>query len=504
MVVIHNVYALNSRFPSLPGRVRNLLLLLCVLVICRVEPLSAENKSADPDRLVSFKARTFQHKDLKSGGEEALFISRNMEFESCTFAPGFLEQVFREGKVKEVRFIKCALSDQELKALRFSPQLEKLTIAVDPSLVDDRLSVLEALPQLIELQLPMTSVKGNFLASIACPAKLKQLNLSGTLISDKNTLILERLPNLESLYLRESPFCNSASLLAIKPFQHLWNLDCGLRENPDEWIPVLSYHGVFKTGTSSLDLSETNLTDEGLAKLKNAGHISWLKLSETRITDAGLCAMESLPSLKVLILDKTRITDRGLACLSKHPELKRLMVQSCSINGEGFAAFANLPLEEIFLNGNQIQFSRSGMTKLGEMPQLNKLQITGCKLPSDYAFEDFESSGLSCLDISGNSITPQILEGIGKIRSLKYLGIYGAIWNKAKLEMLKELTQLKELNLHGSKNLNKQFVETILKLDALEDLDLTDTDISDANLRLIKNAKPGIVRQGRGYHSDFP
>jgi Leucine-rich repeat (LRR) protein len=78
-----------------------------------------------------------------------------------------------------------------------------------------------------------------------------------------------------------------------------------------------------------LDLSDTDVTDAGLAHLAGVTTLLRLELNGTKVSDAGLKNLATLPNLQVLGLYKTKITDEGL---KKHLS-KLTMLQSLNLRG---------------------------------------------------------------------------------------------------------------------------------------------------------------------------
>src|ERR1017187_10207282 len=62
-----------------------------------------------------------------------------------------------------------------------------------------------------------------------------------------------------------------------------------------------------------IDLSNTEATDDDLARLKEFTRLEELLLRRTAITDAGLVHLKGFANLRELDLAKTKITDAGLA-----------------------------------------------------------------------------------------------------------------------------------------------------------------------------------------------
>jgi Leucine-rich repeat (LRR) protein len=82
----------------------------------------------------------------------------------------------------------------------------------------------------------------------------------------------------------------------------------------DENIPLLT---AIKDNIIWLDLSETAVTDQGVAALKNFKNLTRLSLDQTAITDAGLTQLRTLPQLKYLNLYGTKVSDRGVTRSSR-------------------------------------------------------------------------------------------------------------------------------------------------------------------------------------------
>ena len=74
-----------------------------------------------------------------------------------------------------------------------------------------------------------------------------------------------------------------------------------------------------------LDLSHTNVTDEGLKPFLEFTHLKEISLEHTRITDAGLENLWGLTQLEVLRLgNETYVTEAGIQRL-------RVALPNCSI-----------------------------------------------------------------------------------------------------------------------------------------------------------------------------
>ena len=72
---------------------------------------------------------------------------------------------------------------------------------------------------------------------------------------------------------------------------------------------------------TSLSLSDTKITDEGLKEVAKLQQLTLLYLNDTKVTDAGLKEVAKLQKLEDLYLRSTKITDTGLKEVAKLQKL---------------------------------------------------------------------------------------------------------------------------------------------------------------------------------------
>jgi hypothetical protein len=82
----------------------------------------------------------------------------------------------------------------------------------------------------------------------------------------------------------------------------------------------------------SLNLDNTQLTDEGMPALVGMKKLTFLHLGSTAITDAGLVHLEGLQALKDLKLTRTAVTADASAQLGK--KLTNTKIQLKYLEGE--------------------------------------------------------------------------------------------------------------------------------------------------------------------------
>jgi hypothetical protein len=135
---------------------------------------------------------------------------------------------------------------------------------------------------------------------------LRELDLSGTRITDAGLAHLRPLEELATLRLADTP----VGAGGLAPLQDLKKLE-------------------------DLDLAGTRVADGGLPHLAGLPKLKVLKLGRTKVTDAGLVHLQGLPALAELDLrDAKGVTDAGLRHLKGVKGLRTLHVMSLTSETE--------------------------------------------------------------------------------------------------------------------------------------------------------------------------
>ena len=97
------------------------------------------------------------------------------------------------------------------------------------------------------------------------------------------------------------------------------------------------------------------VTDAGLAHLKELTNLETLDLEATKVTDAGLVHLEGLTGLENLVLEGTQIGDAGLIHLKGLAGLEHLYLRSTQITDAGLVHLKGLAnLKEVWLGDTQV------------------------------------------------------------------------------------------------------------------------------------------------------
>lgn len=85
-----------------------------------------------------------------------------------------------------------------------------------------------------------------------------------------------------------------------------------------------------------------SVTDRGVAEIEKLSQLRQLRLARVSLTDEGLAPLLRLRQLETLDLQGTRVTDQGLLRLAELPRLKSLVVTGAPVTPAGIARFRAL------------------------------------------------------------------------------------------------------------------------------------------------------------------
>ncbi len=161
-----------------------------------------------------------------------------------------------------------------------------------------------------------------------------------------------------------------------------------------------------------LNLSRTQVTDEGLKQLAGMAKLQVLDLSDTAITDAGIGHLKGLPALARLLLAKTKITDAGLSTLTTLPKLRELDVNGTAVTDAGMATVAKITALRV-LSANNTKVTSAGVESLHSLTGLEQLRLAGTAV-DDRAVKTI--SGMTALKTLAVSRTHLSAEGEAAIQ----------------------------------------------------------------------------------------
>ncbi len=120
----------------------------------------------------------------------------------------------------------------------------------------------------------------------------------------------------------------------------------------------------------TLTLAKSNVTDAGLAHLKDMATLESLNLFRTGISDAGLVHLQGLTGLRLLVLNETAVTDAGLEHLKGLAALQSLDLEGTAVTDNGLEHLHGLSdLRQLNLEATKV--TPLGIQRLQEaLPEL--------------------------------------------------------------------------------------------------------------------------------------
>ncbi len=202
----------------------------------------------------------------------------------------------------------------------------------------------------------------------------EELTMRGSKIQGPGLAHLIHLP-LRKLALSAGIFTNRA-MKEISHMENLETLDLSGTNVNDEGLTELAKLKNLKT----LYLKdEEKITNKGLANLAPMSKLETLNLSKsTWLTGVGLSAVSKLPSLTILRLDKSDIKDHDLAQINELKNLKLLALRQTQVGDKGVEHLVNTGITQLDLENTKI--SDRGLDSLAKMFRLKELGLRGCSL----------------------------------------------------------------------------------------------------------------------------
>ncbi len=235
----------------------------------------------------------------------------------------------------------------------------------------------------------------------------------------------------------------------------------------------------------SIDLSDSAVTDLGLALLKHFPKTNSLKLNSTQVSDAGLATLNGLRELERLELEKTRIAGGGFANVDPLSNLVYIELSDSQFDDDGCRAlrrFANLG--SISLAGTRV--TDAGIRQLNELSKLSFLYISRTDIRGDGLSA---LTQLSWLTLNDTKVDDTSISNIVHLTSLSWLDLANTAISDAAVERLAELPTLHQLDLTGTAVTGAGFRAWVDR-GQLKSLTLSRTALADVNVKHLRQFSP--------------
>ena len=432
-----------------------------------------------------------------------------------------LKDVSRFGKLEALHLHSCPVTDAGLKHLRSLHNLRVLTLhGTDVSdaglkhlskhrelryldldytnVTDVGLKQLAPLTQLNYLGLPRDQRTDEALRTLRAigllhayvgarakngtrptsPEEVCELNLSSTSVTDEGLRELEPLENLNMLRLRSKNITDE-TLRTLRKLGLLHTIDNAFAEDgkrpncPEDVV--------------SLEIGDTQVTDEGLRELAQFKNLRSLDLHHTRMTEAGLKHLAPFHQLSWLCLPPAQTTDDALRTLKDLGLLHTCFTDSSEAK---VRQFGPEDVKSIFLSFRPV--TDEGLKLLTHFKNVRSLSLSG-KGITDLGLKELTSfPQLQKLDLNYTAVTSDGLQQLSALTSLTSLNLSNTDVTDERLDALANLTQLQSLDLSKTQVSDKG-VKHLMNLKSLTSLKVYRSRVTKIGLDRLRAALPNCT-----------
>ena len=230
-----------------------------------------------------------------------------------------------------------------------------------------------------------------------------------------------------------------------------------------------------------VDLSHTRISDEGMLHLKPAMRIRELNLYYAeQITDQGMAAIRNWKMLRRLNLRGTRIANGTLEIVSRMPQLEALDIANTQVTDNGMDPLIQMiGLKELSLGRSRVGEADLGFLRM--LPTLTYLDLSGARpTPPD------APGGRG----AAANIPEETLKAIAELSELRVLQLgYSAI-NADGLHILSALNKVEKLGLQGCSRVDDAALAELAGWKSLKYLDLQEDPVTEKGLEMLRSARP--------------
>ena len=344
---------------------------------------------------------------------------------------------------------------------------------------------------------------------------LRQLSIEDASIAADVAEAIGNVAGLRTLSLAGSEFDNT-SLSVLDRLSELHTLDLSRTQTAAGLLRSLRL-----TSIRTLKLNDCSWVNDGLLRhLQTYSTLQTLEVSGTQITDEGIRLLLKLPNLCWLDLhDCESVGTESLSMLSGVSSLRGLIMSGHSLSVEAAFRFQelrpattlNIPLKEFpemapilersdrahdvrFLRGlqNLSVHDDTGVdySVLKRFPELRTLQLTGRGQNAQTMSFVSNMKQLEYLDVDGPNVTDSCLQHVSGATNLTSLDLSGTSVSDAGMSHLLPLTKLQVLDLSGT-DITADGLAVVSRLKGLQYLDVRGVSLSVRGMEIL-NSLPNI------------
>jgi hypothetical protein len=233
-----------------------------------------------------------------------------------------------------------------------------------------------------------------------------------------------------------------------------------------------------------LDLFETQITEQGLARLSELPNLNSLYLPRGT-TDAGLAHIAGLPRLRRLWARDSAITDEGMKHFAGRQGLNFLDLSHAAITDEGVRHLAGMKLL-LQINLADTHVTGACGKYLSGVPDLQRLELDRT-LFDDAGLAELHALALNRLSLAGTKITDAGLQYL-RVEDLTELNVSDTSVSGDGLRHLADCFELETLKLNGT-FIDDADVPVLLQFTAPTQLQLKNTQLTQEGESLFWQSK---------------
>lgn len=295
-----------------------------------------------------------------------------------------------------------------------------------------------------------------FFAALATFRGLRELRLSSAGVRDVHVAMFNPDWPLTTLDLSGSEL-TKVGFAKLTQYADLQTLNLR-RAHVD--IAMLNQLPAFKC-LETLDLADTSVSDAGLAPIGRTTSLQWLDLTSTEVKGAGLASLAGLVNLESLTLSGPTIPPDESGDIVKIFDHLRSSEPHLLSAGELpiLPSLRSLRFPSTFHIRHGTVLSEDAFKAIGEQPELKELSLLQCQFEEDW-LRHLSNLSLEEVQIQGSPISMKGLRNVANVESIKFISLDQG-QGVSPDELAEFITQAEQLE--------TLYLEGVLRSDALID-----------------------------------
>ena len=355
--------------------------------------------------------------------------------------------------LRRLSLVGTPVDDEQLALVPRLDGLELLDLSGCPVTDQGIAAHLPRLGSLQALALRGTPIGDVAVGKLAACSSLRVLWLSDTAVTSQGLSPLSQLPQLARLDLSGGAV-DAATLAVVGRFEKLSRLDlrrtalpptdvAKWRERHAECEVVYAVDPLLEALTGG---DGRTAAVEQVAEIRKSDRQGIeVTVTDTDLTDIGLARLSALTGLTRLVLTDVAVTDAGLGALAASPTLRELDLSGTAITDHASINLSRLEnLTELSLSDTA--FSDRGLSRLEGLGKLASLDLSGLSISIDgLAVAVPRLTSLQHLNLSQTWIVSADLGVLARLRNLRSLAIRDTVIGDKGIASIAKLTSLKRL-----------------------------------------------------------